>query len=424
MRELVIRIPRKTLAGHLLSISIVLSMLFAYSRLSWGIFIPSTVWGAVLCLSIALALASVIIDRKKSHITRTNILSYILFLMIVIMCIWNNYDLKTGDFLSIMLPYITMLALYVCCSKNREWIGTAVTVMIAVGLLNTFITLMCSANNSLYYKLILPIMSRYGTSYTPHPSAGFTAHYSTNGIYLALGFSACSTIVYMGQKRHGVSLLLSLLLISISLLICGKRGVVLCLAIAFFVCYRNYTVSHKRGRVYRVLLILLICMCLLYIVSLFVPSVMYIFERMTNEQSKGDISNGRFVLWYYAWEQFLMNPFLGKGWRWFMHTNMIFVNADAHNCYLQLLTETGIVGSISFYMFFAVSAFRAYKLSIAARRRTIIVSSIAERHIYIALMNIVYMTLFMFEGTALYMPECMFTYFLSCSIIEAYRSNS
>lgn len=78
----------------------------------------------------------------------------------------------------------------------------------------------------------------------------------------------------------------------------------------------------------------------------------------------------RVALWAAAGSMFLSNPIIGVGYGNFMgvyadFTRGIVANKlDAHNIYLQLLAETGIVG----FLFFFVIVFRALRLSLHQMR--------------------------------------------------------
>ena len=60
----------------------------------------------------------------------------------------------------------------------------------------------------------------------------------------------------------------------------------------------------------------------------------------------GDMSNGRFELWGYALKLFRSNPIWGVGWRRYHEYALVNLHEDieAHNVYLQMLAECGIIG--------------------------------------------------------------------------------
>jgi len=79
-------------------------------------------------------------------------------------------------------------------------------------------------------------------------------------------------------------------------------------------------------------------------------------------QPGGDAS--RFKIWRLSWAMFLESPFFGKGVGTFIahFPEQINLNVQyTHNCYLQILTETGLLGFISFFWFLGEVLGREYK---------------------------------------------------------------
>lgn len=81
-----------------------------------------------------------------------------------------------------------------------------------------------------------------------------------------------------------------------------------------------------------------------------IPEASLIIDRIIN--SGGDVLSGRENFWNYAMDMFHQNPFFGRG---FMSFNDFVFNQgfryygerwnyQAHNVYIQLLGETGIIG--------------------------------------------------------------------------------
>lgn len=81
-----------------------------------------------------------------------------------------------------------------------------------------------------------------------------------------------------------------------------------------------------------------------------IPAATLIIDRMLN--SGGDVLSGRETFWNYAMEMFHRHPIIGEGFLSFNDYafNQGFRyygerwNYQAHNVYLQLLGETGIIG--------------------------------------------------------------------------------
>ena len=70
-----------------------------------------------------------------------------------------------------------------------------------------------------------------------------------------------------------------------------------------------------------------------------------------------DITSGRTILYAHSWKLFNENIIFGIGWREFMKNSLGLISSftsgqgsHPHNIYLQLLTETGLVGFLFFMM--------------------------------------------------------------------------
>lgn len=71
------------------------------------------------------------------------------------------------------------------------------------------------------------------------------------------------------------------------------------------------------------------------------------------------MSNGRFVRFAYGWELFKQNPIFGIGWAQYRYNYIKY--SDVHNIYIQLLCETGIVGTVIFVLAFLCSLVKGIK---------------------------------------------------------------
>ena len=404
-------------------LGIVILLLYSFSRLSWGFIIPSFGWGILIMISIILF--SICILSRKIH-KRQDVLNYIVVIMLFIIVI-NNYDSNITDisFWISILPYFCVVVLFLCCSRSKEWINISLKVFILFGFFYALCTIMCMINPSIYYNILYPILypHYYLLSYTPNPMAGFTAHYSTNGIYLAIALITILCVVLFGFKRcfsyKHLSSIAILIIIATAFVFCGKRGIMIGIVGAIFVAYFCYYADRKTTRLFRILTLLVSLVFFVYILSLFVPSVSSFLDRFANLSSDNNLSQ-RFLVWNYTIDGFKESPIIGKGWRWVMNTNPILKGADSHNVYIQLLAEVGIFGAIPFYIFFIVSLVRSIKLAILVRKRKDLVSLEQQVHIYFALMFITFNIIYMIEGTSFYMPECLVPFFISCSIIQYY----
>ena len=131
-----------------------------------------------------------------------------------------------------------------------------------------------------------------------------------------------------------------------------------------------------------------------------VPGASLIINRIVN--SEGDVLSGREVFWNYAMEMFRQNPLFGKGflsfndyafYRGFRYYGERW-NYQAHNVYIQLLAETGIVGFLLMTLLIILMLFK-------------IISVVKEKPVFWNILLIYWIILFgvySFTGNTLYYP--------------------
>lgn len=168
-------------------------------------------------------------------------------------------------------------------------------------------------------------------------------------------------------RGFSVCRLIEVLITFGALMMTGKRTLFLIplMGIVLFslVLSRNHRVALTLG----VIFVLLVLLAVAYA---FIPQIHLIFDRLFVETA--DPLSGREVFWAYALQMFLSSPLLGMG---FLSFNE-YVNAQgftyyggpwnyqAHNVYLQLLAELGIVGPLVFTLLMItllVGLIRAYR---------------------------------------------------------------
>ena len=130
------------------------------------------------------------------------------------------------------------------------------------------------------------------------------------------------------------------------------------------------------------------------------PSASLIIDRIVNNE--GDVLSGREVFWNYAMEMFRQNPLFGKGflsfndyafYRGFRYYGERW-NYQAHNVYIQLLAETGIVGFLLMTLLIILMLFK-------------IISVVKEKPVFWNILLIYWIILFgvySFTGNTLYYP--------------------
>ncbi len=404
------------------TIAVFILALFAFSRQSWGLFLPSEIWAVLILVSVFLLLLMNLYSSK--WVIKGNIKKILLIIMFMIMTFYKNHDLSSNEeLIRYMIIYHSLVIFYCCCgfSPDNNWIRPTLNMIVIFSLFYSIVTIMCYVNQNFYYGTIKNLFINYGmNSGNVRPAAGFTTTSSNNGLYTCTGAMIIGSLAFFGESHKSKFLnLAGFVFLLGAFLMTGKRGMLLGLFIAFFISYSIYTTKNKHGRVFKMVFVVLVLLTILYIISLLMPSVFYVFRKNAILNDSGDITNGRLLLWETALKYFKDNPIFGYGWRWFKYNNGVIYRMDVHNVYLQLLVETGVIGSIPFYMFIIISYIRAINFAKSARMGTSLPSDITQG-IFVGLTIETFMVFYFFESTAFYMSECLFIYLLSCSILEIY----
>ena len=137
------------------------------------------------------------------------------------------------------------------------------------------------------------------------------------------------------------------ILVMIALMMTGKRTLFIIPIVALLIYVMLFSKNNKFIKLAGVGLGISACIIIAYTI---IPEASLIIDRIIN--SGGDVLSGRENFWNYAMDMFHQNPFFGRG---FMSFNDFVFNQgfryygerwnyQAHNVYIQLLGETGIIG--------------------------------------------------------------------------------
>lgn len=273
-----------------------------------------------------------------------------------------------------------------------------------------------SVTNTLF-QLILG--NGYSTNYNwrvqQQANAGITSQPGLNAMYLLCFLFVCLT-AYMTVKKHRKIYLVGCVISFLLIVTTGKRSALL-LSIAAVLCalviLRDKKISANK--------LLKTCGMVVLIVAvvIFAFSRTTIFDTIRNKMEllllADNLSNGRIDLWNIAWKSFLEHPVLGIGLK-SIHAQ---TGVDVHNTYIQILTETGIVGFLLFVL-------ALVRLIVSATKKTLWLWKNADKSkckpaVY-GIVMIISLLLYGFVGNTFidYMP--LSTFVCACAMVnECYR---
>lgn len=309
--------------------------------------------------------------------------------------------------------------------KLIKWasIFYALSVILSYLLPNLYYTIFLSQLRPIFADNILTLMEKgYYTGFTGQ--VAYTAGY----IVFGLGLICCKWII--NRKWPSKKEILFILILILGLLISQKRAHLLILFLSLIIVNVQFS-SHFLIRVGKILRNLLL------IIIIVIPTVLLIgltdfgqilfarsIETIKDFSMGEDITSNRIFLWLHAWETFLQNPILGIGWGNFKETVIgtvtVHTEMEAHNIYLQLLSETGIVGTVSILAPFFITYLYTIKTTRRISRNNDMYSSKWKFSVLYSFFIQTFFLLYGITGNPLYDYSFLIMYFLSFGMIYSF----
>lgn len=245
---------------------------------------------------------------------------------------------------------------------NRKIIDDFIKILLIFSGVHVFFTLIYFVNSSFIQKILPYILTPDGLAYNLSLFkygciAGITSDHGINAIFISIFISILSTLIL---KKFNFKYLLLFALGWVALLLTGKRGPLLANFIAFVILFMTINKKNPKKIQHFILFCFLIFVSIMIIK--FVPSINFTFQRFQNSNSADQLLNGRESSYKAMITNFNSHFLIGTGLR---STLTINNNNDGHNIYLQLLSESGIIGFLICNIFFI------YNLKAVWKKKTI-----------------------------------------------------
>ncbi|MBO5143534.1 MAG: O-antigen ligase family protein [Clostridia bacterium] len=358
-------------------------------------------------------------------ITKYHFIIFIVTLVVLWMQLYNNYYLKVNNEGKVLLFSIYLFLPLILC-LNKFALNSCFTVIRFFCFEHIVGTFFVQFFKDFYIEKLLPWLSNgvdnvayrnILNGYNP----GLTMHYSTNGIYLTV-----STIYFFSKyiKNKNRKDLIFVILSLIALLLTGKRAhtlFTLASCVALYIFYNRENFSKKIIK----FLSLGGAGCLgLFIISTFMPQILNVLIRFEKTINAGELLSGREPFYELAINMWKEHKLFGYGWGAFGYyfqqnifsEEFVYGYLDAHNVYLQLLCECGIVGLI----FLLIIAVRFLLKTINAIKIKTNVQ-LKDECLLFTLAFQIFFLLYCFSGNPLYDIQCYSIYFICLGKVLSYQ---
>lgn len=380
----------------------------------------TSLFGSVLiAYSVALLAIIEIYRGAKVHLSSHIPIPLLLW---VISLGWVVSTLNT----SYIIKYILGLLLLYCYYTKKGAGKYTVNGLVAVGLIFSMATFLFYFEPNIYLNHIVPRLASYlqetavimmRTNRYP----GLTGHYSTNGTYLAVGFGAVLSLslIQRHRKENRIRYFMMCFLVLGALLLIGKRAHLVFSVAAAFGVYWFCNDREKINRFIKLIGVLIVGSILIVIIINQIPALSNTFNRFVETANSGDFLMSRGKFYSEAFIQFKRSPLLGCGWR----TMMNILDHDVHNIYIQILSETGIVGFVFFGGLFVYGIRIAIKtLKYTGVSKTILSDS-DRLLIYFSSYYMFFFILYGFTGNPLYDEQPFYIFMVAYGILMHYEKN-
>lgn len=206
-----------------------------------------------------------------------------------------------------------------------------------------------------WYSYPVAISILLSTLINGSKSGGLVGNYQFAGMMMSIAFGVILINYYYDKSKWDLP---GLIITILALFTSGKRSFSLLAIIAYMIVYKLNN-DPKKGKKFMYLTAMIGVTVIIAYAT--IPAVRLVFERL--QQYSGDTSyNGRAYFWTAARQIFLENQMTGIGmgcfsgyFDSFFHRLGNMEAYDAHNVYIQMAAELGIIGEGLFIGLFIVS---------------------------------------------------------------------
>ena len=369
-------------------------------------------WSLLSIISVMLCVIS-LIKKYKLHINKQISLWFLTLFPILI----NSYSIKVHEY-GYTLIWILLLLLMILAQDYTSWGVKCFKLIMYMCLIYASSTILINIGITEGIQQIA-LLFRNSIQQGSFKTAGLTAHYSHNGMYIAIGSILAGSFFFGKNKKKRYLFLFILFLIA--LLLTQKRGPLIAVIISVFITYFfsfQESFSKKSIRIIGGILAMILSIYIFY--ELF-PSLFSVLDRFSTNDN---MLTNRQYLWDYALKMFTSNPVIGHGWGSFSHSIAIkndvgvISNQHAHNIYLQLLAESGLIGLICFLIPMIVTLYNSLGLL-----KRIDKKQIGDVSMFASTSLQLFFIIYGLSGNPLYDKQMFIPYMIAVTIYISYYRN-
>lgn len=348
----------------------------------------------------------------------------------------DNKDLSSNLIEGGMIQLYIMICFLLFMKNDIDWISKWLFWTELFVMIHALATVVFYFDYEIYYKfvnlaftgsVITDVLKYYQMGYM----CGLSSHFSTNGMILGVGFIVFfERCHYLSKNKDNNKfikykffvILVGLFVILYAIILSSKRAILFSAIFAIVITYLISSNHHLGKRVFAIM-VALVCIYFLYLFAVqYVPGLDTIANKFMNlEGSSAGVLNGRIYLWELSKEMFFRSPIIGMGYGSYKiaASEINAFTLSAHNYYLQVLSELGIIGLSLYLLAFLSAIFYTLKL---VRRINQAKESTINFYMPMLLISLeiqILVLVYSFTATSLMYYSILIPYFMACTVPRA-----
>lgn len=316
---------------------------------------------AMLIFIIALIISSYLISHEKKMTFQKENFLWILCIVLMLVSIFYSMDKYLS--LKFAINFSLMILIKIILENKYGWEKVAEKSIIIFSTIHVIATFIYQFNPDIIQGICRKILNanqlqvnfnamRFGSNSGITGEPGYNAFLIT--AFIAIFFSR-----YITGKKHKTINLICLLIGVFAIFLTGKRGLLIANIVAMVVLVFILGFQNKSKIIMYIISFSLVAI-IGYNILVKIPEANIVLERFQRNIEAGDITNGRVELYEIMINNIKNKFFFGNGIK---STVILTGGNDGHNIYLQLFSELGIVGLVTFSFAFIISLFKSIKIA-------------------------------------------------------------
>ena len=347
---------RRGILGTLLQIVLLAYSFFAY-------LVPKNIaYGAVVGVALLLVVYTVLF-RDSIRFSQAALRQIFFLLAFVVLCLFpvviGLFDGAGTRAALLMVTILTISILFYTFQPDASKLGI---IMLAFSSVHVFFTLFSFAFTAIFRKSVLAFMPPQVVEMSNfflirNVYNGIADQTGRNSVYITIGIAVLFAAMLAKDKFKSVRRWILLLIFMAALFLTGKRGTLVAVIAPILILI--VLDSRKRGRKLAQTMTLALASLLVIFILLpyVVPSTAIVLNRFFVPTGV-DITSGRGPLFRHAFSLFSQKPIFGWGYGTFGSMSEL----SAHNMYIQLLADCGLVGTLFLMSIFTLNLRKVLKV--------------------------------------------------------------